>query len=122
MSRPPVTVCTVTDLDVKAGMDAGAHFSVHTKDLMSRIFTCAAIAGVALVCTTSTAFADDDAYTTDRIAPTWTAESAESCADPDVSPLLTAFKDKDYYAPAPGGTFEAGAAGWQLEGGAAVVA
>src|SRR6188768_991987 len=88
---------------------------------MSRILKCAAIAAAALLCTTSTALADDE-YTTETVAPAWTAGSAESCADPDVAPLLSAFKDADLYAPAPGGDFEAGAAGWQLDGGASIVA
>lgn len=88
---------------------------------MKTLLKCAAITGAVLTCTVSPALADDE-YTTDQIAPSWTAGSAESCADPETSPLLAAFKDDDFYAPAPGGTFEAGAAGWQLEGGASVVA
>ena len=88
---------------------------------MSRILTCAMVATAALVCSASPALADDE-YTTDAVAPAWTAGSAESCTDPDVAPLLSAFKDDDLYSPAPGGTFESGAAGWQLDGGASVVA
>jgi hypothetical protein len=76
---------------------------------MSRILKGTALAAVALLCTTSPALAQDE-LTTEPIAPAWTAASAESCTDPDVSPLLTAFKDTDFYAPAPGGTFETGAA------------
>ena len=35
-------------------------------------------------------------------------------------PLLSSFDDDDFYAPAPGGDFDGGAAGWQLENGASV--
>jgi hypothetical protein len=87
---------------------------------MSRILKCAAIVGAALVCTASPALADDE-LTTETVAPAWTAGSAESCADPDVAPLLSAFKDQDLYAPAPGGDFESGPAGWELAGGASIV-
>ena len=73
----------------------------------------------ALACSTAPAFADNE-YSTDDVAPSWTAASAESCADPDVAPLLTSFDDEDFYAPAPGGAFENGAAGWQLDGGASI--
>lgn len=86
---------------------------------MNRLTTTVAVAMAALACSTAPAFADD-AYSTDDVAPSWTAASAESCADPDVAPLLAAFDDDDFYAPAPGGAFENGAAGWQLDGGASV--
>ena len=86
---------------------------------MNRIAKSVALAAAALACTASPALADDE-YTTDDFRPSWTAASAESCTDPEVSPLLASFKDDDVYAPAPGGAFETGAAGWQLEGGAAV--
>lgn len=88
---------------------------------MNRIFTSALFAAAAFACSTTPALADDE-YTTDAVAPSWTAASAESCADPDVGPLLTAFKDDAFYAPAPGGAFEAGSSGWQLENGATVAA
>jgi hypothetical protein len=86
---------------------------------MTRIAKTVALSVAALACTASPAFADGE-YTTDDVRPSWTAASAESCTDPDVSPLLAAFKDDAAYAPAPGGAFETGAAGWQLEGGASV--
>ena len=86
---------------------------------MKRLTTSAALAAVALACTTSPAFADDG-YQTDSVTPSWTAESAETCADPDTAPLLSSFDDDDLYAPAPGGDFDGGAAGWQLDGGASV--
>lgn len=86
---------------------------------MDRLSKGVAAALAALACTASPAFADDD-YSTEAVAPSWTAASAESCADPDVAPVLSAFKDDGLYAPAPGGAFESGAAGWQLEGGATV--
>jgi hypothetical protein len=88
---------------------------------MNRIFTSAIAAIAALACTASPALADDE-YTTDTITPSWTAGSAESCADPEVAPLLSSFKDDDLYAPAPGGAFDDDAAGWQLDGGASVAA
>jgi hypothetical protein len=86
---------------------------------MDRLTKGVAAALAVLACTASPAFADDD-YSTDAIVPSWTAASAESCTDPDVAPVLTAFKDNGLYAPAPGGAFESGAAGWQLAGGATV--
>src|SRR4051812_43529439 len=89
---------------------------------MNPIIRTAAIAAAMLACTASPAFADDEEYTTEAVRPSWTAASAESCADPDVAPLLSSFKDDDFYAPAPGGTFNDNAAGWQLAGGASVVA
>jgi hypothetical protein len=89
---------------------------------MNRFTRLAAITAAALMCTASPAFADDDEYTTESVRPSWTAASAESCTDPDVAPLLTSFKDDDLYAPAPGGTFNDGPAGWQFTGGADVVA
>lgn len=88
---------------------------------MSRIRTVAAVAGAVLACSATPAFADDE-YSTQEVAPTWTAASAESCADPITAPVLSAFKDDDFYALAPGGDFEAGAAGWQLDDGAAIAA
>jgi hypothetical protein len=86
---------------------------------MNRIITSAIVAAATLACTASPALADDE-YTTDTVAPSWTAASAESCADPEVSPLLASFKDDSFYAPAPGGAFENGASGWLLEDGADV--
>jgi len=86
---------------------------------MTRILKCAAIVGAALACTATPALADDD-FTTEQVTPAWTAGSAESCADPVTAPLLSAFKDNDFYALAPGGDFENGAGGWELAGGASV--
>lgn len=86
---------------------------------MYRLTKSLAVAAAALACTASPAVADDE-YSTDYVVPSWTAASAESCADPDFTPLLSAFKDDSFYAPAPGGAFEDGAAGWLLEGGATV--
>jgi hypothetical protein len=88
---------------------------------MRRILTTAALAAAALTCSATPALAADE-YTTEQVAPSWTAASAQSCADPDTSPLLSGFKDSDFYAVAPGGDFETGAAGWQLDGGAAIAA
>ena len=89
---------------------------------MNRIIRTAAIAAVGLACTASPAFADDEEYTTEAVQPSWTAASTQSCADPEVSPLLSSFKDDDLYAPAPGGAFNDGSGGWELDGGARVVA
>lgn len=50
-----------------------------------------------------------------------TAGSVETCSDPDLSTPLTDFKDQRSYFLAPGGDFEAGLEGWQLQGGARVV-
>ena len=50
-----------------------------------------------------------------------TTESVETCTDPAVDSLLSAFGDLRSYFAAPGGDFENGAAGWQLTGGAAIV-
>src|SRR5690349_14918402 len=86
---------------------------------MSRLAISVVLAGSALACTASPALADTE-YTTDNVTPSWTAASADSCADPEVAPLLSAFNDEDAYALAPGGAFENGSAGWQLEGGATV--
>jgi hypothetical protein len=86
---------------------------------MDRITKGVAAALAVLACTASPASADDD-YSTEAVSPSWTAASAESCADPDVAPVLSAFKDDSLYAPAPGGAFETGAAGWELAGGATV--
>lgn len=47
-----------------------------------------------------------------------TAETQQTCRDPEVAPLLSAFKDDDLYFLAPGGDFEHGTDGWTLEGGA----
>ena len=49
-----------------------------------------------------------------------TAETTESCTDPQVAPLLQDHGDDDMYFVAPGGDFEDGAKGWQLERGASI--
>ncbi len=85
---------------------------------MHRLIKSAVAAAAALACTASPAFADD--YVTDAVTPSWTAASAESCADPDAAPLLSSFDDDGLYTPAPGGDFDGGAGGWQLENGASV--
>jgi hypothetical protein len=48
--------------------------------------------------------------------------ATDGCADPLVAPLLAAFGDERSYFVAPGGDFESADTGWQLEGGAAIVA
>ena len=47
--------------------------------------------------------------------------STADCTSPAVSTPLTAFGDARHYFVAPGGDFEAGAAGWKLAGGALTV-
>jgi hypothetical protein len=86
---------------------------------MNRIATTLALAASALLCTAAPALADDG-YTTENVTPSWTAASSESCADPVMAPLLSSFGDQDLYALAPGGAFEDGADGWQLDGGASI--
>lgn len=86
---------------------------------MNRLTRIAAVAAAALTCTASPALADDD-YTTEAVQPSWTAASAETCADPETAPLLSSFDDDGLYALAPGGDFDRGAGGWQLGGGASV--
>lgn len=56
----------------------------------------------------------------ETVAVQSTAETQLTCKDADVAPLLTEFKDDDLYFFAPGGDFEDGADGWQLEGGATI--
>lgn len=64
--------------------------------------------------------ADAGEFTGRTVAVQSTDQTRETCTDPDVAPLLQGFKDKDLYFVAPGGDFEDGAAGWQLEGGASI--
>ena len=59
-------------------------------------------------------------FTGETVAVQSTAETRETCMDPEVSPLLQSFKDKALYFLAPGGDFEGDATGWQLEGGAMI--
>lgn len=88
---------------------------------MTRLTRIAAVAAAALACSASPALADtDDPYSTESVRPSWTAASSESCTDPDTAPLLSDFNDDDLYAPAPGGSFDDGPGGWQLDGGATV--
>jgi hypothetical protein len=63
---------------------------------------------------------DAGEWTGQTVAVQSTGETRETCTDPQVAPLLQGFKDNDLYFVAPGGNFEDGAAGWQLEGGAAI--
>jgi hypothetical protein len=59
-------------------------------------------------------------FTGETVAVETTAQTLETCSDPKVAPLLQDFKDSDLYFVAPGGDFEGGAEGWQLEGGAEI--
>lgn len=64
--------------------------------------------------------ADAGEFTGRTVAVQSTDQTRETCTDPDVAPLLQGFKDKDLYFVAPGGDFEDGAEGWQLEGNATI--
>lgn len=64
--------------------------------------------------------AETDEFTGQTLTVESTAETQETCRDPEVAPLLQDFKDDDLYFVAPGGDFEHGADGWQLERGAAI--
>ena len=70
------------------------------------------------------AMADESTATPDFTGETVTAQSTtatqQTCSDPDVAPLLSSFKDDSLYFVAPGGDFEDGAPGWQLDGGAQI--
>ena len=111
----------MADLPDHAERIGAFHVSVQEGRDVNRFMKTAALAAAALACSATPALADDE-YVTDAVQPSWTAGSAESCGDPEVAPLLSLFKDDDFYSPAPGGTFNDGASGWQLDGGAGVVA
>jgi hypothetical protein len=64
--------------------------------------------------------ADEGEFTGETVAVQSTPQTRETCTDPQVAPLLQSFKDRELYFVAPGGDFEDGAAGWQLEGGARI--
>jgi len=74
------------------------------------------------VATPASAAEGDDAaeFTGETVTAQTTAGTLETCRDPEVAPLLEQFKDDDLYFVAPGGDFEDGTEGWQLEGGAAI--
>jgi hypothetical protein len=79
------------------------------------------LAMLAALAVAAPAQADDEAgFTGETVAVQSTAETRETCSDPDVAPLLQGFKDKALYFLAPGGDFEGDGAGWQLEGGATI--
>ena len=64
--------------------------------------------------------AQADEFTDETVSVRSTAATQETCRDPEVAPLLQDFKDRELYFVAPGGDFEDGGAGWQLEGGASI--
>lgn len=83
--------------------------------------TLALLATLAVAAPASASAGDDAAeFTGETVTARTTEATLESCRDPDVAPLLREFKDDDLYFVAPGGDFEDGAAGWQLEGGASI--
>jgi hypothetical protein len=73
------------------------------------------LALVAAMAVAAPARADDE-----TVPVTSTAETQLTCQDPEVAPLLSAFKDSDLYFLAPGGDFENGTDGWRLEAGATI--
>lgn len=81
----------------------------------------AVLAALAVAAPAQAADATDAAeFTGETVAVNSTADTRQTCTDPEVAPLLQDFKDDDLYFVAPGGDFEDGAPGWQLEGGAAI--
>jgi hypothetical protein len=86
------------------------------RSIMLALVTAIAVAAPA------SAAEDDDAagFTGETVAVQSTRATQETCRDPETAPLLQEFKDNDLYFVAPGGDFEDGALGWELEGGAAV--
>jgi hypothetical protein len=78
------------------------------------------LAVIAACAMSAPAQADESGFTGETLPVQSTAETRESCSDPDVAPLLQGFKDRELYFVAPGGDFEDGATGWQLEGGARI--
>ena len=81
----------------------------------------AAVLAIALATPANAADGDDAAeFTGETVSAEQTAETQETCRDPETAPLLADFKDRDLYFVAPGGDFEDGAVGWQFEGGATI--
>jgi len=64
----------------------------------------------------------DDGLTDETVRASETAGTKETCVDPIVAAHLSPFGDARDYFLAPGGDFEGEPAGWDLEGGARVVA
>jgi hypothetical protein len=81
----------------------------------------ALLTAITMAAPAKAASGDDAAeFTGETVAVESTAATRETCTDPVVAPLLQEFKDDDAYFLAPGGDFEHGADGWQLDGGAAI--
>jgi hypothetical protein len=74
----------------------------------------------ALAMAAPAAAAEGGDFTGETVVVNSTAETQETCRDPDVAPLLQGFGDDDLYFVAPGGDFEGDGDGWQLEGGASI--
>jgi hypothetical protein len=64
----------------------------------------------------------DDGLTNETVQVEDTAASEATCVDPVVAAHLSPFGDQRSYFVAPGGDFEGTTAGWQLDGGAKIVA
>jgi hypothetical protein len=80
----------------------------------------ALLSAITMAAPAKAAAGDDAGFTGETVAVETTAATRETCTDPEVAPLLQDFKDHDSYFLAPGGDFEHGADGWQLDGGAAI--
>jgi hypothetical protein len=81
----------------------------------------ALLSTIAMAAPAKAAAGEDAAeFTGETVAVESTAATQQSCTDPEVAPLLQQFKDDDFYFLAPGGDFEHGTDGWQLDGGAAI--
>lgn len=89
-----------------------------------KLRTSTVLAVVAALSVAAPAQAEDAAdaaeFTGETVSVRSTAETRETCTDPEVAPLLQDFKDDALYFVAPGGDFEGGAAGWELEDGAVI--
>jgi hypothetical protein len=92
---------------------------------MTRRATWAGLLAAALLATcapSALAEGEDAAGLTDEtVNVTETAESQDTCREPDLFNPLSAFGDVRNYFVAPGGDFESGRDGWTLNGGAEIV-
>ena len=91
---------------------------------MTRRATWTGLLTAALLATcVPSALADGEAagLTDETVNVTDTAESRDTCREPDLFNPLSAFGDVRDYFVAPGGDFESGQDGWTLDGGAGIV-
>jgi hypothetical protein len=80
----------------------------------------ALLSAITMAVPPTAAQADDTGFTGETVVARSTAETQDTCRDPELAPLLQSFKDDDLYFVAPGGDFEHGEDGWQLAGGATI--